>query len=88
MADFDVVVIGAGITGLTAAKAAVQSGLRTANIEALMFGGLVVNINELDGETTGLGHRPRLQSDDGDFRSRRRESVRDRSAPSRARVTG
>jgi len=55
MADFDVVVIGAGITGLTAAKAAVQSGLRTANIEALMFGGLVVNINELDGETTGSG---------------------------------
>jgi len=55
MADFDVVVIGAGITGLTAAKAAVQSGLRTANIEALMFGGLVVNINDLDGETTGSG---------------------------------
>ena len=55
MADFDVIVIGAGITGLTAAKAAVQSGLRTANIEALMFGGLVVNINELDGETTGSG---------------------------------
>ena len=55
MADFDVIVIGAGVTGLTAAKAAVQSGLRTANIEALMFGGLVVNINELDGETTGSG---------------------------------
>ena len=50
MANFDVIVIGAGITGLSAAKAAVQSGLRTANIEALMFGGLVVNINELDGE--------------------------------------
>jgi thioredoxin reductase (NADPH) len=55
MASFDVIVIGAGITGLTAAKAAVQSGLRTASIEALMFGGLVVNINELDGETTGSG---------------------------------
>jgi len=55
MANFDVIVIGAGITGLTAAKAAVQSGLKTASIEALMFGGLVVNINELDGETTGSG---------------------------------
>lgn len=57
MADsnFDVIVIGAGITGLTAAKAAVQSGLKTANIEALMFGGLVVNINELDGEPAGSG---------------------------------
>src|SRR3954464_10037747 len=55
MANFDVIVIGAGITGLTAAKAAVQSGLRTASIEALMFGGLVVNINHLDGETTGSG---------------------------------
>ena len=57
MADsnYDVIVIGAGITGLTAAKLAAQSGLRTANIEALMFGGLVVNINELDGETSGSG---------------------------------
>jgi thioredoxin reductase (NADPH) len=57
MADsnYDVIVIGAGITGLTAAKQAVQNGLKTANIEALMFGGLVVNINELDGETPGSG---------------------------------
>lgn len=57
MADskFDVIVIGAGVTGLTAAKHAVQSGFKTANIEALMFGGLVVNINELDGDTPGSG---------------------------------
>ena len=57
MADttYDVIVIGAGITGLTAAKYAVQRGLKTANIEALMFGGLVVNINELDGDTPGSG---------------------------------
>lgn len=57
MADttYDVIVIGAGITGLTAAKHAVQRGLKTANIEALMFGGLVVNINELDGDTPGSG---------------------------------
>jgi len=57
MADshYDLIVIGAGITGLTAAKHALQSGLATANIEALMFGGLVLNINELDGETHGSG---------------------------------
>jgi len=52
---FDVIVIGAGITGLTAAKRAAQSGLATANIEALLFGGLVININELDGEPHGSG---------------------------------
>ncbi|MBI3053290.1 MAG: FAD-dependent oxidoreductase [Betaproteobacteria bacterium] len=52
---FDVIVIGAGITGLTAAKLAAQSGLATANIEALLFGGLVININELDGEPHGSG---------------------------------
>ena len=50
MADskFDVIVIGAGITGLTAAKHAAQSGLTVASVEALLFGGLVININELD----------------------------------------
>ena len=53
--NFDVIVIGAGITGLTAAKHAVQQGLSTANIEALLFGGLVININELDGEPYGSG---------------------------------
>ncbi len=53
--NFDVIVIGAGITGLTAAKHAVQQGLSTANIEALLFGGLVININELDGKPHGSG---------------------------------
>jgi thioredoxin reductase (NADPH) len=53
--NYDVIVIGAGVTGLSAAKHAVQRGLKTANIEALMFGGLVVNINELDGEIAGSG---------------------------------
>jgi len=53
--QFDVIVIGAGITGLTAAQYAAQSGLATANIEALLFGGLVININELDGEPHGSG---------------------------------
>lgn len=53
--SFDVIVIGAGITGLTAAKHTAQNGLKTASIEALLFGGLVININELDGEPHGSG---------------------------------
>ena len=50
MADsnYDVIVIGAGIAGLTAAKDTARAGLATASIEALLFGGLVININELD----------------------------------------
>ena len=57
MADspYDVIVIGAGIAGLTAAKHCAQQGLRIASIEALLFGGLVINVNELDGEPHGSG---------------------------------
>jgi len=46
--SFDVVVIGEGISGLTAAHALAQAGLRTATLEAQLFGGLVLNVNELD----------------------------------------
>jgi len=53
--NFDVIVIGTGIAGLAAAKIAAQKGLRTASAEKLLFGGLVVNINELDGEIEGSG---------------------------------
>lgn len=52
---FDLIVIGTGIAGLAAAKVAAQKGLRTATAEQLLFGGLVVNINELDGEIEGSG---------------------------------
>jgi len=46
--NFDVLVIGEGISGLSAAHALAQSGLRTATLEAQLFGGLVLNVNELD----------------------------------------
>lgn len=51
----DLIVIGTGITGLSAAKQALQSGLSTAMMEGQFAGGLVININELDGEIQGSG---------------------------------
>jgi thioredoxin reductase (NADPH) len=56
MQRFDVIVIGQGYSGLTAAKLAVQRGLRTANFEAAFMGGLIVNLNELDPVPQGAEH--------------------------------
>jgi thioredoxin reductase (NADPH) len=47
-AQFDVVVIGEGISGLTAAGELARAGLKVATLEAQLFGGLVINVNELD----------------------------------------
>jgi thioredoxin reductase (NADPH) len=51
----DLVVIGAGAAGLNAALAGLRAGLSTAWLEAQMFGGLVLNVNELEGEISGSG---------------------------------
>ena len=53
--EFDLLIIGAGITGLSAARQALQDGLSVATMEAVFCGGLVTNINELDGEIGGSG---------------------------------
>ena len=53
MPEKDVIVIGAGVAGLTAAKLAAQQGYSTMSIESVVFGGLVLNINELDGGHEG-----------------------------------
>lgn len=45
---FDVIVIGEGIAGLTAASALAKHGLSTATFEQQLFGGLVLNVNELE----------------------------------------
>ncbi len=45
---FDVIVIGEGIAGLTAAGALAKHGFSAATFEAQLFGGLVINVNELD----------------------------------------
>ena len=51
----DLLIIGTGITGMSAARQALQGGLSTAVMEAMFFGGLVTNVNELDGEIEGSG---------------------------------
>jgi thioredoxin reductase (NADPH) len=51
----DVLVIGAGVAGLSAAREALRAGLSVAYLEAQMFGGLILNVNELDGAITGNG---------------------------------
>jgi thioredoxin reductase (NADPH) len=45
---FDVIIIGEGIAGLTAAGALAKHGLSAATFEQQIFGGLVLNVNELD----------------------------------------
>jgi thioredoxin reductase (NADPH) len=44
----DVIVIGEGMSGLTAAGELARAGLRVATIEGQLFGGLVLNVNELE----------------------------------------
>jgi thioredoxin reductase (NADPH) len=46
---YDVIVIGEGVSGLACAGHARRAGLRVATFEANLFGGLVLNVNELDG---------------------------------------
>jgi len=45
---YDLIVIGEGVTGLTAANRAARDGLAVATFEAELFGGLVINVNELE----------------------------------------
>jgi thioredoxin reductase (NADPH) len=54
--SFDLIVIGEGISGLTCAGHAARAGMRVATFESTLFGGLVINVNELDGYPEG-GHK-------------------------------
>ena len=51
----DLIVIGNGAAGLGAAREALLVGLSTAYLEKDLFGGLVLNVNELDGKIAGSG---------------------------------
>jgi len=53
--SYDVIVVGAGVTGLYATIELMGYGLRVANIESQLFGGLIINITELDGAIEGSG---------------------------------
>lgn len=46
---YDVIVIGEGVSGLACAGHARRAGLSVATFESNLFGGLVLNVNELDG---------------------------------------
>jgi thioredoxin reductase (NADPH) len=48
VAAYDVIVIGEGVSGLTAAGALKAKGLKVATIEGTLFGGLVINVNALE----------------------------------------
>lgn len=45
---YDVIVIGEGVSGLTAAGEVARAGLKVATLEGQIFGGLVLNVNELE----------------------------------------
>ncbi len=47
--SYDLIVIGEGVSGLTCAGHARRAGLSVATFESNLFGGLVLNVNELDG---------------------------------------
>jgi len=46
--SFDAIVIGEGVSGLTAAGKLASAGCKVATIEGQLFGGLIVNVNELE----------------------------------------
>ena len=54
-ASYDLIVIGEGVSGLTCAGHAAGVGRRVATFEANLFGGLVLNVNELEGYPEGRG---------------------------------
>ena len=65
--DYDVIVVGQGIAGLTCANEAARLGMRVASFEAEFAGGLVVNVNELHGfddadGLSGMDHALQLAS--------------------------
>jgi thioredoxin reductase (NADPH) len=56
MASYDLIVVGEGIAGLACARHAASLQLKTATTEGNIFGGLVINVSELEGsEDAGSG---------------------------------
>jgi thioredoxin reductase (NADPH) len=53
---FDLIVVGEGVAGLHCARRAAERGLRTATFERAVFGGLILNVNELDPPPANAPH--------------------------------
>jgi thioredoxin reductase (NADPH) len=53
LSAYDLIVVGEGIAGLSCASHAASLGLRTATAEGNLFGGLVINITELEDYASG-----------------------------------
>ena len=47
--DYDLIMIGEGVSALTCASQAARAGLKAATFEANLYGGLVLNVTDLDG---------------------------------------
>ncbi len=61
--DWDVVVVGAGVAGLAAARAAAEAGARTCVIDRMGPGGVLMNVSELHGmpgSPNGMDHASAL----------------------------
>jgi thioredoxin reductase (NADPH) len=63
--DYDLIVVGEGVAGLTCAAEATRLGLKVASFEGEFFGGLVLNVNELQdfdeaGGLSGMDHAATL----------------------------
>ena len=54
--QYDVIVIGEGVSGLTAAGKLAAAGLKVATVEGTLFGGLVINVNDLEPAPEGRPH--------------------------------
>ena len=51
----DLIVIGNGVAGLSAAREGLRAGLSISCLEKEMFGGLIINVNKLHGKIGGSG---------------------------------
>ena len=93
MSTFDVIVIGEGVAGLTAAGQLAAAGLQVATFEQQIFGGLVLNVNELDpapagGEAGGAAFAAELIQSNGDAADDQTEAAKRCCARCRSRRRG